>query len=473
MRKVYLDKLPKRGKNIDWKKSVGHNIRFEYDDIVGEFEIIDYDKNTYKVKLLYNDNEHVTRIDNLSLCKISIILGLYSFNKDYKYCVGSILTTKSGTIKILEQVKMKDSQHFNFKGYLYECHTCNYHGEISEYDIKDNIGCPVCCKFSQKVLKGFNDMWTTNPELAKLLANPDDGYKYTQSSSKRVDWKCPNCNVIIKNKQINQIKSRNLSCNWCLSGLSYPEKFVSKLLSQLNINFEYQYSPKWIKPKRYDFYLCDINGIIEINGIQHYEGSFAGLGGKTLKEEQMTDEIKKTTAKNNGINTYIVIDARKSNLEWIKNNILNSELNYIFDLYKVDWNDCHKYACEGSFIKNICELWNENLTVREISKKLQINKTTVVKYLKYGAYINLCDYSPIKSRAHNKKKVVQLDKELNYLYLYESIISASNKLKISSNTILNVCKRKIHCKTAGGFKWMYLDDYNKMIESQTQLVQLS
>ena len=41
--------------------------------------------------------------------------------------------------------------------------------------------------------KGINDLWTTCPEVAQLLLNPEDGYKLTKSSGKHVDFKCPNC----------------------------------------------------------------------------------------------------------------------------------------------------------------------------------------------------------------------------------------------------------------------------------------
>ena len=64
--------------------------------------------------------------------------------------------------------------------------------------VEPPIGCG-CCN-GKVVVKGINDMWTTNPELAKLLVNPDDGYKYTSTSGKKVDWRCPICNTIIYSK---------------------------------------------------------------------------------------------------------------------------------------------------------------------------------------------------------------------------------------------------------------------------------
>ena len=51
----------------------------------------------------------------------------------------------------------------------------------------------MCNGGTNTVIVGINDMWTTNPELASLLADPNDGYKYMQSSGHKVKWKCKNC----------------------------------------------------------------------------------------------------------------------------------------------------------------------------------------------------------------------------------------------------------------------------------------
>ena len=80
-------------------------------------------------------------------------------------------------------------------------------------------------------------MWTTNPELAKLLADPQDGYKYMEHSGKYVDWKCPSCGNIIKHKQINMVSRQKLSCPKCSDKFPYTEKFMYSFLQELNINF--------------------------------------------------------------------------------------------------------------------------------------------------------------------------------------------------------------------------------------------
>lgn len=41
-----------------------------------------------------------------------------------------------------------------------------------------NSGCPYCA--NKAVWIGYNDMWTTAPEMASWLAYPEDGFKYTK-----------------------------------------------------------------------------------------------------------------------------------------------------------------------------------------------------------------------------------------------------------------------------------------------------
>lgn len=243
------------------------------------------------------------------------------------------------------------------------------------------------------------NMWTTNPELAKLLANPDDGYKYTQSSREKVDWICPNCGNLVKNKTINGVKNDKLFCCYCSDGISYPEKFVIGVLNQLNINFIYQFNKAdalWCSGINhrvsYDFYLVDYNCIIETHGLQHYER----INRKTkrnLYQEQENDKFKEKLAKENNIDKYIIIDCRKSELEFIKNNILYSELSNILNLSIIDWNLVEQFTI-NNIIKYVCELWDiEKYSILEIIKDTHLSRNTITKYLKRGAKINWCTYN--------------------------------------------------------------------------------
>lgn len=117
----------------------------------------------------------------------------------------------------------------------------------------NGTGCPYCS--GKYIWIGFNDMWTTNPDLSKLLADPNDGYKYMQNSHQKLDWQCPSCGELIKNKAISDINRRGISCPNCSDGISYPEKFMYHLLKQLEVGFEYQKRFKWSDNKRFDFFI--------------------------------------------------------------------------------------------------------------------------------------------------------------------------------------------------------------------------
>jgi len=257
---------------------------------------------------------------------------------------------------------------------------CGHEWEVSVVSRNNGNGCPYCS--NQRVLKGYNDILTTNPELASLLADPEDGYKYTQGSSKKVDWKCPDCGEIIKNKLIHSIRDRGLNCTRCSDGLSFGERFLYNLLKTLNVNFNKEKSFKWSNGKRYDFYLPSLNVIIEVHGAQHYNCSFEQLGGRTLEEEQENDRLKEQLAKENGIEHYIVIDARDTSLNMLKNEILKNNI-LSFDLL-IDWNNIYLKSFKSMTIKT-CDLWKDDTTnVSEISKALNISKTSVRRYLSKG-----------------------------------------------------------------------------------------
>jgi len=331
-------------------------------------------------------------------------------------------------------------------------------------------GCPYCCPFPQKVLVGFNDMWTTNPELAKLLFNPEDGYKYTQCSNKKVDWKCPHCNQIVKNKIINDVNKRGLSCPYCSDGISYPEKFLASMLKQLEIEFEKEKVFEWAKDKRYDYYLPKYNIIIEAHGKQHYcNTGFMKMNNRArnFSEEKLNDKIKMQLAKENHIKNYIVINAEYSDLNYIKENILNSSLNQLFDLSNIDWLQCHEYACKN-LIKEACDYWENGVkNSTKISSLMGLSHTTIVNYLKQGAKLGWCDYNPQKVASINgKKNGKKRGKKVICVetgQIYESISDAARHVINGSDTHISSCckgKRKSCGKLEDGtpLHWQYVDN---------------
>lgn len=250
--------------------------------------------------------------------------------------------------------------------------------------------CPYCT--GKRILIGFNDMWTTNSKLAEQLLNPEDGYKYTDGSNKSLDWRCLNCGEINKNKKVAWVKSRSLSCTNCSDGISFPEKFMNNTLNYFNIVFQRQKTFNWSEGKLYDFYL-EYNGqkiIIETHGGQHYFESYR-KGARNLIEEQANDKYKYDMAMSNGIDKYIVIDCRYSELEWIKDNILNSELASIFNLSNINWSEIEMESRKSLHLK-ILDLWNNGNHLDSIIEEIPLSEYTIKKILRRFSKIGKCKY---------------------------------------------------------------------------------
>jgi very-short-patch-repair endonuclease len=283
-------------------------------------------------------------------------------------------------------------------------------------------------------------MWTTNPELAKLLANHEDGYRYMQQSNKRVDWICPICNEVIKSKKINDVYYDGVGCRKCADGISYPNKLMFNMLKYLNIKFESEVKFEWAKNYKYDFYIFNTKYIIEMDGRFHEN-----------VDTSNSDIVKNKLAKENGF-TLIRIDCYyntiKDRLKYIKHSIIESGLLKHLECTKeeINW-DYIDNESKMSFVKQACDLWNDgvNSTVK-ISKLLGINRATVNKYLKRCALYGWCNYDP-KDSYH--KTIICVEKNT----VYTSIKEASELLEIQRNCIGN-CLRGLS-KTAGGFHWTY------------------
>lgn len=255
---------------------------------------------------------------------------------------------------------------------------------------KNATGCPYCS--GQKVLKGFNDLWTTHPNIASCLCNKNLGYEVSSGSRKKADFLCPQCGSAISNITIKDAVRYNLPCPCCSDGVSFPERFVSNMLNQLGINYTHDKSLSWSNNKRYDFYIEKYNLIIETHGEQHYDDN-KQWDGDTVETERLNDEDKFNVAISNGIKFYVVLDCRKSDGNYIKESILNSELNKLFNLSNIDWNKCETDSYKSNIVK-ACDLWVGGLhSTKEISNILHLNRVTIINYLNKGTKYGICNYN--------------------------------------------------------------------------------
>lgn len=257
----------------------------------------------------------------------------------------------------------------------------------------NGTSCPYCSKI--KVLKGFNDMWTTHPELANKLYNSEDGHIYSYGVVKKLEFKCDYCGGKILSNPIKMM-TRNVTCKNCAYSKPLSEKVFINLLNNKGIDYHYDYKFEWSDNKRYDFYLPDSNSIIELHGLHHYKGSFHK--DIPLSKAINNDIHKRNMTINNGISNYYEIDVSKIEFTDIKYAILNHEISnllnitdddFIFELYSLNTN-----------IKNSWKLYNEGFSIRRISEELKIAKPTVRRYLKIGDELKECKYSPVIGRGN-------------------------------------------------------------------------
>lgn len=229
-------------------------------------------------------------------------------------------------------------------------------------------------------------------------------------------------------------KTIDIYCSQKISG-SYPERLLSSLLTMIGVDYGREMVFPWsekverddgsVSTKRYDFYVPELNAIIEIHGSQHYDGGFESVGGRTLEEEIRNDKEKAQLAKINGIKHYIVIDANYSNLSYIKESIIsNNEFISLFNISEVDWSKVEEgtsiiVRTDLEFplyeeIKRRCNTWidvinlsltsDDNISLESIRRKPSDTVTKELQKNINDAYPSRCGLYPhelvLLSEAH-------------------------------------------------------------------------
>ena len=312
-------------------------------------------------------------------------------------------------------------------------------------------GCPYCS--GNKPIIGETDLWTTRPDIAKLLKNPEDGHIYKECSNKDVEFICPNCGKTIVN-DLCRVCKQGFSCRFCSDGISYPNKVMRNVLEQLNIEYIPEYKIGDCR-RYYDFYVPQHKMIIEMHGVQHFTGW--SHNKEDFIKQQENDEFKKQHALINGILHYIVIDCSVSDIDFISNNILNSELNKFYDLSVIDWQQGNKYA-SSSLLVEVSNLYNDGHTIPYIMDKLKISRSTVQVYLRRAEKGGLCQWD----RDDHIDIIL-----LNTKEIFHTSVEAAKAYNLKTPTnIRGVCKGQhkyygLYPVTNEPLVWRDLDKYDE------------
>lgn len=259
----------------------------------------------------------------------------------------------------------------------------------------------------------FHRIALLKPYLIDYVEDKELFYSLSSGSRKKIWIKCPYCgyrdylNARVFCKRVNP-------CKVCGDGVSYPEKFISCMLKQLNIKYKKDIAFEWSDDRKYDFYFEFNNKkiIIETNGSQHYKKEFERIGeeARTLEKEIENDIYKEKIAKKY-IDYYIKLECSESNKTHIVNSIYNSDLYIIFKevFDKINFDECDYFAINNSIFRDVCNLWNSNdtITTTDISNELNLDIGTVIKYLKRGNEHGICNYSNEIGKERGKIKAIK------------------------------------------------------------------
>lgn len=354
-----------------------------------------------EIKHIYCNSIYTIRANNFINAKQSCIKCCGSYENSLAYYIE--VTLGESLEKYIDLDKCKYNPYFLSKNssikMWFFCQKKPYH-KSSLKSCSDFIngtkiggGCKYCRNNDTHKLDSIGYKF---PHLASMIVGNVDIFSLAPQSNNKYHLKCHDCGHTSKDKvQICNLVNQGYSCKVCGDSISLPEKFMYNILLNLGVDFYNRKTFEWSDNKEYDFYIPSLNIIIETHGNQHYYDG-TSFNSSTLKKQQDNDNYKYDLATRViPIENYYVIDCRVSDFEFLKDNIIKT-LNNIFDFSNVDWNLAWKNS-QSSLSKKSWDLWNSGLkNAMSISIELKLSRSTVIRYLKNGTRLGLCDYDPKK-----------------------------------------------------------------------------
>ncbi len=235
-----------------------------------------------------------------------------------------------------------------------------------------NNNCPYCS--NQKILKGYNDLETLYPEIAKewnAQKNKINPCEVGAGSGKKYWWICKQGHEY-EMSPLDRIYG--MGCSVCSSErkISVPEKTVLFYLKKfLSEKIESNFRSKLILNKEIDIFIPNKKIGIEYDGIYFHKDKKRDKMKDLICEQQDIKlyHIAESKSENIVNDNYIFYDVRKeTNLEWainiLLNIILNTKCNYDInikrDRIKI-YNLIDFYEKEQSLLNNYPEIakeWN-------------------------------------------------------------------------------------------------------------------
>ena len=236
VRKVFLDGLPKWEKGdgfgnigtINWSKCVNMKVRFIYNTIEGELEILDYNKQERMLKLKYNDNISYINTGGFSACKIGNLLIRYDSHKTNNFEIYNMLKINEKGI-IWDDVDNGEVLKTNHEKYGYnEFEFIEYNREIKKICLKykDYISYISTNNFCKGKIGGLINKYTVDFKVSigsefidnkRELIITDREYRKEKHGKSMVNGKyykyyCNNCGYDGWIEETHLLGNRGCSC---------------------------------------------------------------------------------------------------------------------------------------------------------------------------------------------------------------------------------------------------------------------
>lgn len=205
--------------------------------------------------------------------------------------------------------------------------TCHDHGDFEQEANShlQGVGCPKCGNIN----KGIDKLLTEKEVIDRFIDVHGDRFGYDSFVYKNIDSKSTIiCFEHGDFEQTPYLHMNGYGCPKC--SCSKGEKTLIRLFKKHNINFQHQFKLPNYNRLRYDFYLPELNVLIEFHGGQHFFPVkwFGGLNG--FKETQKRDAFKKSLASEHKIPiiyfTYKHLRMPKDQFEWFVFSVLRKKL---------------------------------------------------------------------------------------------------------------------------------------------------
>lgn len=184
---------------------------------------------------------------------------------------------------------------------------------------------------------------------------------------------------------------------------------------------------------------------------------------------QRSDILMKDRKLYRAFNKYGIQNFSIEQIEECDNSLLNEREVYWIKYYD-SFNNGYNMTLGGDgktlitpeFRQKIIELYSSGICIRDITHIVHSTIETISYYLKLDLHLTDEQIKKNGYQLRNKKQnnpVVQLDLNNNYINQFESQKQAQEQTGVLYNHIGQVCKGQR--KTAGGYKWKFLKDYEE------------